>query len=124
MDKYLMKLRLDINSMTYRNVDLQLKMGMAALISYYRRKAGLKDFSRSDNDDWLLFFKQIEEWVTRKRFDKKREAKSRFRYCRTLMKRKEYLKALRILFDCLKIDPMFFLYKGINLNVPKDFNNF
>ncbi len=123
LGEYLVKLRITSSSLSYSN-DLQLKMGIAALICYYRRKEGLKDFSRSEDNDWFLFLRQVEKLVTRKKFDKKRVAKSKFRYCRTLFKRKEYLKALSVLVDCFKSDPMFLLYRGINLNVPKDLKQF
>lgn len=123
LDEYLVKLRITRNSLSYSN-DLQLKMGIAALICYYRRKEGLKDFSKSDNNEWLLFFERVEEWVVRKKFDKKRVAKSKFRNCRTLIKQKEYFKALSVLLDCFKNDPTFLLYRDINLNVPKDFKQF
>lgn len=123
LDEYLIKLRVTINSLSYSD-DLQLKMGIAALICYYRRKEGLKDFSRSDDNDWFLFLKNVEEWIDRKKFDKKRVAKSRFRYCRTLFKQKKYCKALSVLSDCVKSDPMFFLYRDINLDAPNDFKQF
>lgn len=123
LDEYLVKLRFTRNSLSYSD-DLQLKMGIAALICYYRRKEGLKDFSRSDDNDWFLFLKNVEEWIDRKKFDKKRVAKSKFRNCRTLIKQKEYFKALSVLFDCFKSDPTFLLYRDINLNVPKDFKQF
>lgn len=123
LDEYLVKLRITINSLSYSD-NLQLKMGIAALICYYRRKAGLKDFSGSDNNDWLFFFKRVEEWVARNKFDKKRVAKSKFRNCRTLIKQKKYYKALSVLSDCVKSDPTFLLYRDINLDVPKDFKQF
>lgn len=123
LDKFLVKLRVNKYSLSYSD-DLQLKMGIAALICYYRRKKGLQDFSKSDNDEWLLFFKRVEEWVVRNKFDKKRVAKSKFRNCRTLIKQKKYFKALSVLLDCFKNDPMFLLYRDINLNVPKDFKQF
>lgn len=124
LNQFLVKLRLNNDSLTYSNIDLQLKMGIAALISYYRRKAGLKDLSGSNNDDWLIFFKEVEEWVVRKKFDRKRVAKSEFRICRTLIKQKKYSKAILVLFNCFKCDPTFFLYRNINLKVPGDFKHF
>ncbi len=124
LDQFLVKLRFSNDSLTYSDVDLQLKMGIAALINYYRRKEGLKDLSRSDDDDWFIFLRQVEEWITRNKFDKKREAKSKFRKCRTLMKQNEYYKALAVLLDCFKDDPIFFLYRDINLHVPEDFKEF
>lgn len=123
LNEFLVKLRLNNNSLSYRN-DVQLKMGIAALICYYRRKKGLKDFSASTNDDWIFFFNQVENWLTENKFGKRHEAKQKFRLCRTLIKQKKIFKAISVLPSCFISDSTFFLYKGINLNVPEDFNQF
>jgi len=124
LNQALVKLRLNESSLTYSNMDLQLKMGIAALISYYRRNAGLKDFSRSDDDDWQLFFEQIEEWVKKKKYDKKRDAKINFKCFRTMIKQKEFSNALLVLYECFKSDFLFFLYRDINFKVPADLKQF
>jgi len=124
LDDFLIKLRLDRNSLSYGDDNLQLKMGIAALICYYRREKGLQDFSRSHYDEWLLFLKNVDEWLSRNKFDRKRNAKKDFRCFRTLFKQKRVSEGLFSLFACFRNDPTFFLYRDIKLDAPKDFESF
>jgi len=124
LDEFLIKFRLNNNSLSYGSNDLQLKMGIAALICYYRREIELKDFSISHYDDWLVFFRKVEDWLVTKNFSKRREAKKKFRHCRMLFRQKEFLKALSALFASFRSDNTFFLYRGINLNSSRDFEPF
>lgn len=123
LDEYLVKLRITRNSLSY-NDDLQLKMGIAVLICYYRRKEGLKDFSTFHTDEWLSFLNQIDDWLVKSKFKKRRAAKNQFRHFRNLIKEESLLKALPVLLACFKIDSTFFMYRDINLNVPKDIEQF
>lgn len=125
LDDYLVKLRITPDSLTYSNDDfLQLKMGISALICHFRRKKQLRDFSDVDKNVWLTFLSQVEDWLNVKNYKHKREAKKYLRRCRTLLKQKAFVKSALALFSCFKNDPMFFLYKDINLKIPKDIEHF
>jgi glycosyltransferase involved in cell wall biosynthesis len=65
-NNFLVKLRLNEESLSYGSDDLQLKMGLAGLISYYRREKKMKDFSVAGYNEWLMFIKQVEKWIQTK----------------------------------------------------------
>jgi len=125
LDEFLISLRITSDSLSYNdNGHLQLTMGLAALISYYRRKHGLTDFSTLPDSDWFRFLNKIQNWMDKKKFFQQRFAKKEFRRCRTLFMQRKYQKAISALASCLKNDYTFFLYKDINLNAPDDFSCF
>lgn len=122
--RFLVKLRVNNQSLTYVDVDLQLKMGVAALICYYRRREGLRDYSKGDESEWRFFLEKVQEWLIKKRLTKRHLAKSKFRHCRTLLKRKKFCEAFRVLMECFENDALFLLYKGIGIKVPDELDGF
>jgi glycosyltransferase involved in cell wall biosynthesis/SAM-dependent methyltransferase len=123
LDEFLIKLRINPDSLTYSD-DLQLKMGLASLICYYRRKNGLKDFTKSKRDEWDLFLRELEQWIDRRNIRRKREAKKRFTLSKVLLKQKAFLEYFAMLASCFESDPLFFLYEDVNLDIPGDLKQF
>jgi len=125
VDDYMVKLRYNPDSMSYCDKGfLQLKMGLSALICYFRRKEKIKDFSRSDEDVWLLFLDRIDRWLSLKKYKQKREAKIMLRQCRTLFRQGMFKESLFLFFSCFRKDPTFLLYRDINLKIPDDIQQF
>ena len=120
----LVKLRVTIGSMTYGHVDVQRKMGLAALINHYRRKEGLEDFSVAEESQWQAFLKELDTWFADKGFGKKAEAKKWFRNFRTLIQKKKCSAAFKALYFSFINDPIFWAYKDIGIKIPEDISKF
>jgi|TARA_B100001971_G_C18229030_1_gene562647 glycosyltransferase involved in cell wall biosynthesis len=123
IDEFLIKLRLNLSGITYSD-DNQLVFGLAALISYFRRKNGFADYFNGDDNNWQNFLYEIRKWVTETGLDNKYKAKRDFRVCRNLFKKNEYFSALKVFFKCFYQNPKFLFERGLPIQIPVDIEQF
>lgn len=123
INEFLVKIRLNFSGPTYSD-DNQLIMGLAALISHYRREADLPDYSRMDDSNWHKLLYSVRTWVSETGWDKKHRSKRDFRRCRTLFSQRRYSKAFQAFVNSIKKNPMFLLERNMPINIPNDIQQF
>ena len=106
------------------DASLSTRMGIIALIDYYRRNNNLEDFSTAPPEVWSKFRDDFDEWYSKRNYIKKGSAKISFKSCRMELKRKQVYKAFKRLLISVKLDPLFFAYRGLGVKFPKDIKLF
>ncbi len=123
IDEFLVKIRLNFSGPTYSD-DNQLIMGLAALISHYRREADLPDYSRRDDSNWHKLLRSVRTWVSETGWDRKHQSRRDFRRCRTLFRQRRYAEAFQAFVKSFNRNPLFLLDKTIPVNIPDDVQQF
>jgi len=123
IDEFLVKIRLNFSGATYYD-DNQLIMGLAALISHYRREADLSDYSKTDDSNWHSLLSSVRAWVSETGWDRKHQSRVDFRRCHTLFRQRNYPKAFQAFVKSLYRNPTFLLDRTIRVNIPKDIQQF
>jgi len=117
----LIMLRKSFESISFKGDEsLSYKMGIIALIDYFRRLNGLDEFSSATNDTWKTFGLKFDQWFRKHKYEKKAKAKKHFKTFMVELAKRNLLNALKELVNSFKLDPFFFTYRGIGIKVPGD----
>lgn len=119
LQKALVKLRFNPNSLTYTSCD-QLKFGLAALICAHRRLMGLVDYSNGNKQQWQLFLGKVCSFINHHKLDKKFRARKYMHSAWFSLMDLEVLQCLKDLWGAFRNDKLFFIRRGIGLNPPDD----
>lgn len=106
------------------NEALQMRYGMIGLISYYQRKNGLNSILDTDESEWQRIKIIFDYWFEKQGFKNKIQAKYILSSIRQKIMRRQFSGILCQLTRLIRIDPSFWLYKGIGFNYPNQIESF
>jgi len=101
---------------------LQARMALASSACYFRRMSGRIDYSARSEEKWELFYSVVNTWYKAMNLQNKVKAKLYFQESRRQLKNHSIAASLKMLANALFNDPLFFLYKGMGLKIPDDFD--